>query len=148
MTAQIAAWGRLAADPDLRTSRNGKPWCTARMAVDMPAPHGADEGTETPTLWLNVITFSKGTAETLARHRKGECISVSGSLEMRPYTSRSGEKRDGMTCVAKDVIGPRSPRPKGGGARISAAGAPAVNDRAHQGPLGDEPPPFNDDLPF
>ena len=114
----------------------------------MPPPHGSGETAEAPTLWLNVIVFSKGTSETLARHRKGECISVSGALEMRPYVTQSGEQRDGWTCVAKDVVGPRSPRPKGGGRRQHTDGIPAGADRAHQEPLGSGGVPFNDELPF
>ena len=36
MTAHVAAWVRLVADPEQRTTKAGKPWATARLAVAMP----------------------------------------------------------------------------------------------------------------
>ena len=123
MTAHVAAWGRLVADPEPRTTKQGKPWATARLAVTMPPPYGAGEDAETPTLWLSVAAFGQA-GETLARHIKGECLS--GRLEMRPYTTRKGEKRDGWTVVADSVIGPRSPRPRGGGRRKPNTAGPDV----------------------
>lgn len=113
MSAQIAAWGRLVANPEARTTKAGKPWATARLAVTMPLPYGAAEGMGAPTLWLGVTVFGERLTETLARHVKGECVSVAGRLEMRPYTGGDGTQRDGWTVIAESVIGPRSPRPSG-----------------------------------
>ena len=39
MTAHIAAYGRLVADPERRETRTGKPWGTARLAVTLPKPY-------------------------------------------------------------------------------------------------------------
>lgn len=148
MTAHIAAWGRLVADPEQRETRAGKPWATARLAVPMPLPYGADEGSEPPVLWLSVNAFGERAAETLARHVKGECLSVAGRLELRPYTARTGERREGWTCIADSVIGPRSPRPKAGRPKAAGNGAPAADPARAAGPDGPEPPPFNDSIPF
>ena len=145
MSAHIAAWGRLVADPEQRETRAGKPWATARLAVPMPLPHGADEGSEPPVLWLGVTVFGERLTETLGRHLKGECVSVAGRLEMRPYTARSGERREGWTCIADSVIGPRSPRPKGGQPKAAGNGATAAGPARPDGP---EPPPFDDEVPF
>ena len=71
MTAHVAAWGRLVADPELRTTKAGKPWATARMAVAVPPPAGAADADEAQTLWLSVAAFGQA-GETLARHIKGE----------------------------------------------------------------------------
>ena len=114
VTALVSAWGRLVADPEQRMIKAGKAWARARMAIAMPQPYGADEDAEPPTLWLSITDFGQ-TAETLACHARCECLSVAGRLEMRPYKSRDGEPREGWTCIADSVIGPRSPRPRGGG---------------------------------
>lgn len=116
MTAHLAAWGRLVADPEQRTTRAGKPWATARLAVAVPAPSGADESDEAQTLWLSIAAFGKP-GESLARHIKGECVSVSGRLQMKPYTARNGARREGWSIVVDSVIGPRTPRARGGGRR-------------------------------
>lgn len=150
MSAHIAAWGRLVADPVPRTGKSGKPWATARLAVTLPVPYGADDGADAPTLWLAVTVFGERLTDTLARHRKGECVSVAGTLEMRPYTARDGSQRDGWTVIADSVIGPRSPRPKGGGKPRADgnAGNAGRADPARQGPPDPEPPPFDDELPY
>ena len=146
MSAFISAWGRLVADPEIREAKNGNSWGTARLAVN--ASSYKEDG-EQGTLWLNVVVFRKTLPELLARHKKGECLSVSGKLEKRPYTTRSGEEREGWTVVAESVIGPRSPRPNGGTRNANSRnGIPAGADRAHQEPLRPGGVPFDDGLPF
>ncbi|HEB0457022.1 TPA: single-stranded DNA-binding protein, partial [Escherichia coli] len=44
MTAQIAAYGRLVADPQLKTTSKGTQMATASMAVPLPCSQ-ADDGT-------------------------------------------------------------------------------------------------------
>ena len=112
MTAptMIAAHGRLARDPDERTTSKGSPMATATIAVEVPSG-GRGEEAETETWWLSLLAFGR-TAETLARSRKGETVSVMGRLERKPYTASSGEHRDGWQTVARSVrivgqIGPR-----------------------------------------
>ena len=121
MTAHLAAWGRLVADPEQRMIEAGKTWARARMAIAIPQPYGANEDADPPTLWLSITGFGQ-TAETLACHARGECLSVAGRLEMRPYKSRGGEPRKGWNYIADSVIGQRSPRPQGGGMSKSGNG--------------------------
>lgn len=51
MTAQIAAYGRLVADPQLKTTSKGTQMAMASMAVPLPCSQ-ADDGTA--TMWLSV----------------------------------------------------------------------------------------------
>ncbi|ENA4020606.1 single-stranded DNA-binding protein, partial [Escherichia coli] len=51
MTAQIAAYGRLVDDPQVKQTSKGTPMTLARMAVPLPCSQ-ADDGTA--TLWLSV----------------------------------------------------------------------------------------------
>ena len=140
MNAHLAAWGRLIADPEQRMIKAGKAWARARMAIAMPQPYGADEDDSPPTPRLAITTFGHATDELL-RRAKGECVSVAGRLEMRSYKSRGGEPREGWTCIADSLIGPRSPRPRGDGKSKPGNGGAAVrpaatSDLAHA-PLDD-----------
>ncbi len=49
MTAQIAAYGRLVADPQLKTTSKGTQMAMASMAVPLPCSQ-ADDGTA--TMWV------------------------------------------------------------------------------------------------
>ena len=67
MTAQIAAYGRLVADPQLKTTSKGTQMAMASMAVPLPCSQ-ADDGTA--TMWLSVLAFGRQ-ADALAKHHKG-----------------------------------------------------------------------------
>lgn len=49
MTAQISAYGRLVADPQLKTTSKGTPMALVSMAVPIPC-NQADDGQA--TMWL------------------------------------------------------------------------------------------------
>ena len=135
MNAHISAWGRLIADPRTGETANGKPMAFGRLAVSMGTGR---EGDEPATLWLGIAAFGR-CADVLAKHRKGEHVSVAGRLEMRPYTAQDGERRDGWQCVADSIIGARSDRPAGG--RKQGSGTGAAQHRA-------APAEPNDSLPW
>lgn len=52
MTAQISAYGRLVADPQLKTTSKGTQMAMASMAVPLPC-NQADDGTA--TMWLTLF---------------------------------------------------------------------------------------------
>ena len=70
-----SCYGRLAKDPQPRTTANGKPMVTASLAVDVTPNNGDVQ----ETLWVSVLAFGKQ-AEVLAKHAKGEMIAVTGRL--------------------------------------------------------------------
>jgi len=133
MTAQIAAHGRLVAEVQTRTTGNGNQMAMARMAVNLPC-RGKDDGQD--TLWLAVTAFGKQ-ADFLARHDKGDLISVSGSLNVNMWTGNDGKTHSGYQVLADSVISARTVR--GGGGR-----------KAQATPASDHPPvnDLDDDLPF
>lgn len=49
MTAQISAYGRLVADPQLKTTSKGTPMALVSMAVPLPCSQAYDG---TATMWL------------------------------------------------------------------------------------------------
>ncbi|EET5966068.1 single-stranded DNA-binding protein [Escherichia coli] len=95
MTAQIAAYGRLVADPQLKTTSKGTQMTMASMAVPLPCSQ-ADDGTA--TMWLSVLAFGRQ-ADALAKHRKGELVSVAGNMQVSQWTGQNGETRQGWQAT-------------------------------------------------
>ena len=54
MTAQIAAYGRLVDDPQVKQTSKGTPMTLARMAVSLPCSQAQDGQA---ALWLSVLAF-------------------------------------------------------------------------------------------
>ncbi|EFO0813376.1 single-stranded DNA-binding protein [Escherichia coli] len=133
MTAQIAAYGRLANDPQLKTTSKGTQMAMASMAVPLPCSQ-ADDGTA--TMWLSVLAFGRQ-AEALAKHRKGELLSVAGNMQVNQWTGQNGEIRQGWQVIADSVISARTARP--GGKKGQQGQATDALNRAKQQAGNDDP---------
>ncbi|MDE2303546.1 MAG: single-stranded DNA-binding protein [Sphingomonadales bacterium] len=111
MSAQIAAYGRLGSDPEKRTSQAGKEWARASIAVQLcEARDGEDDA---PATWLSIVAFGR-VAETLARHRKGDLVSVAGRLQLNRWTDREGQTREQLQVIADAIVSAKAVRPGGG----------------------------------
>lgn len=106
MTAQISAYGRLVADPQLKTTSKGTQMAMASMAVPLPC-NQADDGTA--TMWLSVLAFGRQ-ADALAKHHKGEPVD---GPERRNEAGMAGYRRQRNQC-ANGATG-RQKRPAGAG---------------------------------
>ena len=144
MTAQISAYGRLVADPQTRTTTNGNNMAMARLAVSLPC--NAAEAVES-TFWLGVIAFGKQ-ADALAKHQKGDLVSVAGNMQLNQWTGQDGGTQQGYQVVADSVISARTVRP---GGKAGQRGQATDALRRAQQPSRDEydqRPPFDDETPF
>ena len=84
----------------------------ASLAVTIEAR--ADGESSEATQWLNLMAFGR-VADDLARHGKGELVSVAGRLQLSRYTNReTGEAREGWQVVLDSLVSARTVRPKGG----------------------------------
>lgn len=142
MTAQLAAHGRLVADPQAKTTHSGTPMSFARLAVTVPC-HTSESG-ET-TLWLSVVAFGRQ-ADALSKHRKGELISVSGTMQSSLWTGKDGETHQDWQVVADSVISARTVRP--GGRKGQQGQATDALNRAKEQAHEDQTPLFDDEVPF
>ncbi|EFL2165845.1 single-stranded DNA-binding protein [Escherichia coli] len=136
MTAQIAAYGRLVDDPQVKQTSKGTPMTLARMAVSLPCSQAQDGQA---TLWLSVLAFGKQ-ADQLAGHEKGNVISVSGTMQISQWTGQNGETRQGYQVIADSVISAKTVRP--GGSRRKTTGT-----QGNQPPAGGDDL-YGDDIPF
>jgi len=87
---EAAFIGRLAQDPELRTSAAGKPWARLSMAV----------GNGDDTQWVSVLTFGEIAEQLCAAMHKGDKLYVEGTLRLNEWTGREGEKRTGLSVAA------------------------------------------------
>lgn len=79
--------GRLTAEPALTTTPNGTQVCSVTLAVDRG--YGDNKQTD----FISLVVW-KNTAVAMSKYcRKGEKITVEGSLQMRKYQDRDGKKR-------------------------------------------------------
>ncbi len=100
--------GTLHADPESRTSKTGKPYCTARLKAD------SGDGN---MVWCSLIAFGQE-GERLAMLKAGTAISVSGRAKLSSWLGKSGEPAAGLSVVVDEVAALRGkPRPKDDGQR-------------------------------
>jgi single-stranded DNA-binding protein len=110
--------GRLAADPELRTSKAGRAWLSCRVAV----------GEGDTVQWIKVAVFAK--AEELAGQlTKGSRVYCEAALRVETWTDKDGHERWGLSagcwrCEPLGLIGRNRPaKPKGGPRAPSDAAA-------------------------
>ena len=83
--------GRLARDPELRTTAGNISVATFTVAVNRPfsPQNGGDNGAD----FINCVVWRRA-AENLARYcHKGSQIAVEGRIQNRNYTAQDGTKR-------------------------------------------------------
>jgi single-strand DNA-binding protein len=84
MPATIVLTGRLARDPETRTTRGGT------TVTNLTIPVDTGYGESKLTTWWKVTLFGKR-ADTAGRHlRKGAWVSVTGTPAVETYTKRDG----------------------------------------------------------
>ena len=101
------------------------------------------QGKEKPTLWWNCQMWGKR-AMTLQQYMaKGQKVTVSGSIQMREYTDKDGNKKIAMDVRVNDVA------LQGGGEQQARQAAPAKQAPARQAPASSGFDDFPDsDVPF
>ena len=98
---QVTLLGRVGADPELRSTKNGTAVVQLRLATDRYSK-SADGQSETD--WHTVVVWGK-TAEAVARYvAKGDRVHVTGRLQQRSWQTDSGERRSKVEVHASEVI--------------------------------------------
>lgn len=92
--------GRLTRDPELKSTNSGISVCTFSIAIDRRFKNAAGER---ETDFIPIVTWRQ-TAEFVARYfRKGSRIAVVGSIQVRPWEDRDGNRRSSTEVVADEV---------------------------------------------
>jgi len=104
--------GRLTFDPELK-SAGGVPVCSFTVAVDRRFK-GQNE--ERQADFIRCVAWRER-AEFLNRFfRKGSMVAVTGSIQVRSYEDKNGNKREAVEVVADriDFTGEKNPNNQGG----------------------------------
>lgn len=119
----------------------------ARLAVALPC-NAAESGEA--TFWLGVIAFGKQ-VDALAKHRKGDLVSVAGNMQLNQWMGLNGGTQQGYQVIADSVLSARTVRP-GGKAGQQGQATDALRRAHEQQPptIGyegfDQIPPYDDDF--
>lgn len=90
--------GVLGRDPELKMSKNNRPYCKFSLATKVPR-----ENAESTTYWINCVAFGKN-AEKVARASKGQTLFVTGVIQVQTY-EKNGEKRYDTSINVEHVNG-------------------------------------------
>ena len=95
----VTLLGRVGADPELHSTKNGVAVVELRLATDRRS-----QNNEPQTDWHSVIVWAK-TAEAVAQYvRKGDRVHVTGSLRQRSWQTDAGERRSKVEVHANEVV--------------------------------------------
>jgi single-strand DNA-binding protein len=92
--------GRLTSDPELRHTSNDIPVTGFTLAVDRSyVPPGGEKVTD----FIDIVAWRK-TAEFVCKYfSKGQLVVVQGSIQVRSYQDKEGNKRKVFEIVASNV---------------------------------------------
>ena len=128
----VSLIGRLAADPEARTTQSGISQCSFRLAV--PRRFVNQQGVREAD-FLNIVAW-RGTADFCARYfRKGMRVGVEGSLQTRSWQAQDGSRRYVVEVIADNVEFCESREGSGTAPAPAAPSAPA-----HQMSMREMPP--------
>ena len=100
MLNHVTMMGRLCADPELRTTQNGVPVGSFRIAVERDFAGRAEER---ETDFFDVTVW-RGTDEFVSTYfTKGRMIALDGRLQAQNWTDRDGNKRVSTEIVAENA---------------------------------------------
>ena len=100
MLNKIILMGRLAREPELKRTTSGTAVTSFSLAVDRDFK---SQSGEKETDWIDCVAW-RGTAETVCKYfTKGRMMIVVGSLQIRDWTDKAGNKRTTAEVVADNV---------------------------------------------
>ena len=98
---RVVITGNLTADPELRSTPNGKPVCSLRIACNTRRKSG-EEWVDKPNYFNVTVWGAQG--ENAARYlSKGRPVAVDGRLEWREWETQEGDKRQAVDIIADSV---------------------------------------------
>lgn len=145
MLNKIILMGRLAADPELKTTNSGLSVACFRMAVDRN--YQSKEGGEKQADFIPCVAWRQ-TAEFIARYfGKGRMIAVEGTLQSRNYEDKDGHKRTAYEVLVDHAYFADS-KPQEDRQQAPAAAQAAPAQPQLQIPSAADPYSDDGDLPF
>ena len=138
MLNKVILMGRLARDPELRSTTGGVDVTNFTLAVDRGY---AKAGTERETDFLDCVAW-RGTAEFVSRYfKKGMQVAVSGRIQTRKWKDQQDQRRVSVEIVVDEAFFADAKRDPAAGAGTDDRGRAAAN-WAYETLSADEDVPF------
>lgn len=100
---RIILIGRLASEPEARSTTDGLPMTKIRLAVRRPSGLGFKGASSGETDFFDVIAW-RDLAESCGQGlSKGQLVLVEGRIQIRSFEDQTGERRWATEVVARDV---------------------------------------------
>ena len=93
---ESACWGTIGTNPELRTSKSGKPFVNFNLAVTV----GQDDDGKPVTQWVRIAIFGDLAQQFAERAANGDRAYVEGSLTLATWEGRDGQTRTGLNLAA------------------------------------------------
>lgn len=90
--------GRLTTDPVLKVTPSGKDVCTFQIAVDRAVING-----QRTADFITIVAWENAARFVCNYFKKGQLISVQGSIRTRTYEDSKRNKRTAFEIVAKEL---------------------------------------------
>lgn len=100
MLNSVIIMGRLTADPELRTTASGLSVTSFTVAVDRRFQR---QGEDKQTDFISVVAWRQQADFVTRFFRRGQMIAVQGSLQVRNYEDKNGNKRTAYDVVADNI---------------------------------------------
>jgi len=128
----ITVAGSLGKDAEVRYLPNGDPVASFSVADS--------QGRDKPTIWWNCSLFGKRAVALDEYLKKGQAVTITGTVTEREWTDKDGGKRKSMDVRVQDVA-------LQGGKREAAAPGPAASRKTAAQSAGFDDGP-DSDVPF
>lgn len=92
---RIILVGRLAADPEGRTTMNGLPMTKFRLAVSQGQQSGTD--------FFDIVTWQRLAENCAELFKKDQLVLVEGRIQIRSFEDQTGQRRWVTEIVARDM---------------------------------------------
>ena len=100
MVNLVSLMGRMVADAELRATTDGKSVTSFTVAVERDY---VKSGEERQTDFINVVAWGRTAEFTTKYFHKGDMIALVGTLQVRNFTDKNGNKRYATEVIAEKV---------------------------------------------
>lgn len=145
MLNKVTLMGRLVADPELRSTPQGRHVASFTIACerDFKGPNG-----EKQTDFLDIVTWGK-TAEFASKYFvKGQLIALAGRIQTRTWTDKQENKRKSVEVIAEEVHFAEPKRDNNTMPAFDPMAGLGGNAFAAMGDYGENPFVDDSDLPY
>ncbi len=147
---RVVLTGNLTRDPELRSTNNGTPVCSLRVACNTRRKDASGQWVDKPNYFDVTVWGAQG--ENCATYlQKGRPVAVDGRLEWREWDDPNGNKRQAVDIIADSVqfLGSRDGGENGGGGGRFTPQSDVPADTTDFETAGTaSSSPADDDIPF